>query len=94
MPTFLGNGMTWMPFASLAWVHEFSPSRDVTATLVSMPVPAFIAEGARAASDAGRVELGSRLALNRWSELSARFSGEFSNAGQSYAGTGSLRISW
>ncbi|WGD55896.1 autotransporter domain-containing protein [Bradyrhizobium sp. CB1650] len=90
----LGNGMMWMPFASLAWVHEFSPTRDVTATLVSMPVPAFTVEGARAASDAGRVELGSRLVLNRWSELSARFTGEFSNVGQSYAGTGTWRVSW
>lgn len=90
----LGNGMTWMPFGSLAWVHEFSPTRDVTATLVSIPVPAFTVEGARAARDASRVEIGSRLALNRWSELSARFTGEFSSAGQSYAGTGTLRVSW
>lgn len=90
----LGNGMMWMPFATVAWVHEFSPARDVTATLVSMPIAAFTVEGARAASDAGRIELGSRLVLNRWSELSARFSGEVSNVGQSYAGTGSLRISW
>ncbi|WP_082908086.1 autotransporter outer membrane beta-barrel domain-containing protein [Bradyrhizobium neotropicale] len=90
----LGNGMMWMPFGSLAWVHEFSPNRDVTASLISMPVPAFTVEGARAASDAGRVELGSRLVLNRWSELSARFTGEFSSAGQSYAGTGTFRVNW
>ncbi len=90
----LGNGMMWMPFANVAWVHEFSPSRGVTAALVSLPASAFTVEGARAASDAARVELGSRLALNAWAELSARFSGEFSNVGQSYAGTGSLRISW
>ncbi|WP_084788607.1 autotransporter domain-containing protein [Bradyrhizobium sp. Cp5.3] len=90
----LGNGMMWMPFGSLAWVHEFSPNRDVTASLISMPVPAFTVEGARAASDAGRVELGSRLVLNRWSELSARFTGEFSSAGRSYAGTGTLRVNW
>jgi outer membrane autotransporter protein len=90
----LGNGMIWMPFGSLAWVHEFSPNRDVTASLISMPVPAFTVEGARAASDSGRIELGSRLVLNRWSELSARFSGEFSSAGQSYTGMGSLRVNW
>lgn len=84
----------WMPSANLAWVHEFSPTRSVTAALVSLPVPAFTVEGARAASDAARVELGSRLVLNSWSELSARFTGEFSNVGQSYAGTGSLRITW
>jgi outer membrane autotransporter protein len=90
----LGGGMMWMPFANLAWVHEFSPNRGVTAALVSLPVTAFTVEGARAASDAGRVELGSRLLLSSWAELSARFTGEFSNVGQSYAGTGSLRISW
>lgn len=90
----LGGGMMWMPFANLAWVHEFSPARNITATLLSMSVLAFTAEGARAAGDAGRVELGSRLVLNSWSELSARFTGEFSNVGQSYAGTGSLRINW
>ncbi|QAU46412.1 autotransporter outer membrane beta-barrel domain-containing protein [Bradyrhizobium guangzhouense] len=90
----LGNGMVWSPFANLAWVHEFSPTRDVTATLVNMPAPSFTVEGARAASDTGRVELGSRLALNHWSELSGRVTGEFSRAGQSYAGIGSLRISW
>ncbi|MDA9434791.1 autotransporter outer membrane beta-barrel domain-containing protein [Bradyrhizobium sp. CCBAU 51627] len=90
----LGGGISWMPFANLAWVHELSPVRTVAAALVSLPAAAFTVDGARAASDAGRVELGSRLVLNRWSELSARFTGEFSNVGQSYAGTGSLRINW
>ncbi|WP_027522200.1 autotransporter domain-containing protein [Bradyrhizobium sp. Ec3.3] len=90
----VGNGMMWMPFANVAWVHEFSPTRDVTASLITLQAPAFTVEGARAASDAGRVELGSRLALNRWSELSARFTGEFSSAGQSYAGMGALKVSW
>ncbi|WP_298885539.1 autotransporter domain-containing protein [uncultured Bradyrhizobium sp.] len=90
----LGNDMIWSPFANAAWVHEFNPTRDVTATLVSMPAPFFTVEGARAASDSGRVELGSRLALNRWSELSGRVTGEFSRAGQSYAGIGSFKVSW
>ncbi|WP_271605976.1 autotransporter outer membrane beta-barrel domain-containing protein [Bradyrhizobium sp. CCBAU 11434] len=88
----LGNGMVWSPFANAA--HEFNPTRNVTATLVNMPVPSFTVDGARAAADSGRVELGSRLALNRWSELSGRVTGEFSRAGQSYAGIGSLRITW
>ena len=89
-----GNGMIWTPFANVAWVHEFEPARNVTATLVAMPLPAFTVEGARAASDAGRVEVGSRLLLNRWAELSARVTGEFSNLGQSYAAMGSLRVNW
>jgi uncharacterized protein with beta-barrel porin domain len=89
-----GNGMVWSPFVHAAWVHEFEPSRAITASLVSLPVPAFTIAGASAASDAGRVDIGSRLALNRWWELSGRVTGEFSNLGQSYSGTGSLRASW
>ena len=89
-----GNGMLWMPFVHVAWVHEFDPTRDVTATLTTMALPNFTVEGARAAADAGRVELGSRLVLNRWWEASARVTGEFSGAGQSYSGIGSLRASW
>ena len=89
-----GNGMIWTPFVHAAWVHEFEPSREITASLVSVPVPAFTIAGASAASDAGRVDLGSRLALNRWWELSARVTGEFSRLGQSYAGMGSLRANW
>jgi len=104
LPTFLGtkldgrfdfgNGMVWMPFLHASWVHEFDPTRDVTASLPSLSLPSFTVEGARAAGDSGRVELGSRLALNRWWELSARATGEFSRAGQTYTGMGSLRVSW
>ena len=104
LPTFLGakfdgrfdfgNGMVWMPFVHAAWVHEFEPTRDVTASLTSLSLPSFTVEGARAAADAGRLELGSRLALNRWWEFSARATGEFSRSGQSYTGMGSLRVSW
>ncbi|MCP3473101.1 autotransporter domain-containing protein [Bradyrhizobium sp. CCGUVB1N3] len=90
----VGNGMMWMPFANVAWVHEFSPTRDVTASLITLQAPAFTVEGAHAASDAGRVEVGSRLALNHWSELSTRFTGEFAKGSQSYAGMGALKVSW
>jgi uncharacterized protein with beta-barrel porin domain len=89
-----GNGMIWTPFVHAAWVHEFEPSRTITASLTTLPLPAFTIAGASAASDAARLDLGSRLALNRWWELSGRVTGEFSRAGQSYSGIGSLRASW
>lgn len=90
----LGNGMIWTPFVHGSWVHEFEPSRVVTAALTGLPVPAFTIAGASAASDTARLDLGSRLALNRWWEVSARFTGEFSNVGQSYSGMGAVRASW
>ncbi len=89
-----GDGVLWSPFVHAAWVHEFEPSRAITATLSTVTVPAFTIEGARAASDAARVDLGSRLVLNRAWELSARVTGEFSGLGQSYAGMGALRANW
>ena len=58
-----GNGMIWTPFVHAAWVHEFEPSRTITASLTTLPVPAFTIAGASAASDAARLDLGSRLAL-------------------------------
>lgn len=104
LPTFLGakfdgrvafgNDMVWSPFVHAAWVHEFRPSRTITASLVTVPVSAFTIAGASAASDSARLDLGSRLALNRWWEVSARVTGEFSNLGQSYSGMGALKASW
>ncbi|QWG15257.1 autotransporter domain-containing protein [Bradyrhizobium sediminis] len=92
--TALGNGMIWTPFVHAAWVHEFKPSRTITASLTGLPVPAFTVAGASAASDAARLDLGSRLAITRGWEVSARVSGEFSNLGQSYSGMGALKASW
>ena len=89
-----GNGMVWRPFVHAAWVHEFEPSRTITASLTTLPVPAFTIAGASAASDAARIDLGSRLALNRWWEVSGRVTGEFSNLGHSYSGIGSIKASW
>ena len=46
LPTFLGmqlensltvaNGWTWSPYGRLAWVHEFLPDRDITASFITV----------------------------------------------------------
>jgi hypothetical protein len=51
-------------------------------------------DGARAWSNALKVNAGSRLALNQYASLFASFDGEFSNSGHSYAGRGGVRFSW
>ncbi|MBV8835001.1 MAG: autotransporter outer membrane beta-barrel domain-containing protein, partial [Alphaproteobacteria bacterium] len=104
LPTFLGlqldsrvmfaNGMVWSPYLRAAWVHEFSPARTITASLTTLSNPAFTVDGARAASDAARLDVGSRLALTRNISVSASFNGEFSGREQIYSGTGALRVSW
>jgi outer membrane autotransporter protein len=104
LPTFLSvqldtrwsltNGMRWSPFLRAAWVHEFNPDRSISGSLVSVPGTLFAVDGARAWSDALKVNAGSRLAINQFASLFASFDGEFANSGHSYAGRGGIRFSW
>jgi outer membrane autotransporter protein len=104
LPTFLGvqldtrlalaNGTVWSPFLRAAWVHEFNPDRSIANSFVSIPGTLFAVDGARAWSDALKVNAGTRVALNQYASLFASFDGEFANSGQSYAGRGGIRFSW
>ena len=104
LPTFLGtqldgrwvtsSGMVWTPYARVSWVHEFEPDRNITASLISLPLATFTVDGPRAASDSARVEAGSKflVAKNIW--FFGNFIGEFSNTSQMYAGKGGVEVSW
>jgi outer membrane autotransporter protein len=104
LPTFLGaqfdtrialdNGMIWSPYARVSWVHEFEPSRDVTATFITLPAAGFTVDGARAARDAARIDLGSKLAIARNAWLFGTFDGEFSDRSRMYAGRGGIKFTW
>jgi outer membrane autotransporter protein len=81
LPTFLGvqfdtrwaraNGTVWSPFVRAAWAHEFSPDRSITGSFVSVPGTLFTVDGARAWSNALKVNAGSRFALNHYASLFA-----------------------
>jgi outer membrane autotransporter protein len=90
----LSNGWVFTPTVSAAWVHEFSPVRDLFAGLTFLPASTFVVDGARPASNAAQVKAGAKLALNSWAAVYANFEGEFSNKSQTYAGKGGLKVSW
>jgi outer membrane autotransporter protein len=90
----LANGMIWSPYARASWVHEFDPARNVSASFIALPGSGFTVDGPRAASNAARLDLGSKLALTRTSSLFASFDGEFSDRSQSYAGKGGFKVNW
>jgi outer membrane autotransporter protein len=90
----LANGQALIPFARVAWVHEFNPDRSVFASLTASPAAFFSPRGTSAASDVAKVNAGVRLEVNRSVGLFAYFDGEFSERSESYAGTGGVRISW
>jgi outer membrane autotransporter protein len=90
----LSNGWVFTPTASLAYIHEFSPVRDLFAGLTFLPASTFVVDGARPASNAAQVKAGAKLALNAWTAVYANFEGEFSNKSQTYAGKGGVKVSW
>jgi outer membrane autotransporter protein len=104
LPTFLGaqldtrvvlaNGTVWSPYARLSWVHEFEPTRDVTASFITLPITGFTVFGPGATRDAARIDLGSKLVIGRNTALFASFDGEFSDRSQMYAGKGGLKVAW
>ena len=103
LPTFLGaqlDGETMVNARPLkawfraAWVHEFLPDRGVTAGFTVLPGSTFSVDGARAASNAARLDLGVKYAVGNQTSLFANGNVELSDRGQSLAGTVGLRIVW
>lgn len=90
----LGNGMVLMPSTRLSWVHEFEPTRDISATFISLPLATFTVDGPRAARDAARVESGGSLQVTQNAFLFGNFLGEFSKTSQMYSGMGGARFAW
>jgi uncharacterized protein with beta-barrel porin domain len=65
----MANGTVRSPFVRAAWVHEFSPDRSITGSFLSVPSTLFMVDGARAWSNALKVNAGSLLALNQYASL-------------------------
>ncbi|MCW2314943.1 outer membrane autotransporter protein [Rhodoblastus acidophilus] len=79
-------GVTAHPFLSLAWVHEFSPDRNVTGQLVALPGAGFTVSGPRAASDLAQVKAGLELTNGTPLSVFAKFGGEFAPSVTYYGG--------
>jgi len=78
----------------VSWMHEFEPMRMVAPSFNVAGGFPFTVEGARAASDAARIDTGALVGLTSNTALFGNFSGEFSKISQSYTGNGGIRISW
>ena len=101
LPTFLGaqfdastqlGGRPFSAWLRAAWVHEFNTYRGVTAGFAVLPGTSFAVDGAKAASDAARFDLGVKYDVGSQTSLFLNGSTELSWRGQSIAGTAGLRI--
>ena len=87
-------GLAIRPVVSLAYLHEFSPQRNLTNGFLSLPGATFLVQGARPARDAAQTKLGAETSLNGHLSIFANFEGEFSSEEQVYGGKGGLRYIW
>ena len=73
-------------------MHEFNTDRAVTAGFAVLPGTSFTVDGARAASDAARFDIGLKYDVASQTSLFVNGAAELSNRGQSIGGTAGLRI--
>jgi len=102
LPTFVGmqvdtrmvfsDGSVLRPYARASWVHEFEPNRQVNAAFITIPAAAFTVDGARAASDAARIDAGVKYAFDATRSLFTNVSGEWSNVGHSVSATAGFKL--
>ena len=93
--TALVNDMSWSPYVRASWVYELgSTNRAITPSFEVAPTVPFIILGANEARNAGRVDAGMTFNLTARAQLFGNFTGEFSNVGETYGGSGGLRVSW
>ncbi|MBN9051534.1 MAG: hypothetical protein J0H78_18910 [Rhizobiales bacterium] len=90
----VGNGMTLMPFARVAWLHEYSPDREVRPSFNAAPGFLFTTQGVNAAGDVAKFNFGARLAVTPQAALFAAVTSEWSSSSQAYGITGGFRAGW
>jgi outer membrane autotransporter protein len=90
----LGNGWNFAPIGSVAYVHEFSPNRQLTNMLLSVPGPDFNVAGPRSTYNLVQAKIGAQLYLTNRFALYSDFQGEFSSESQSYGGKVGIKYSW
>jgi outer membrane autotransporter protein len=78
----------------ITWAHDWVSDPSLAPVFQALPGASFIVNGAAPARDAALVTAGAELRLARGVALSAKFDGEFASRAQTYAGSGTVRVSW
>ena len=80
--------------ARLAWAHDWVSDHSITAAFQTLPGASFLVNGATPATDSGLVSAGAELRLANGVTLLGKVDGELARNSTTYAGTGTLRMSW
>jgi outer membrane autotransporter protein len=78
----------------LAWAHDWVSDPTLAPVFQALPGASFIVNGATPAKDSALASAGAELRLPNGVSLIGKFDGELASHAQTYAGTGTLRVSW
>ena len=78
----------------LAWAHDWITDPALTAVFQTLPGANFIVNGATPARNSALASAGAELRLANGISLIGKFDGDFASRSSTYAGTGTLRVSW
>jgi outer membrane autotransporter protein len=78
----------------LAWAHDWVSDPTLTPVFQALPGASFIVNGATPPKDSALASAGAELRLPNGVSLLGKFDGELASRAQTYAGTGTLRVSW
>jgi outer membrane autotransporter protein len=101
LPTSLGvqfdtrvpiGGTLLAPYVRVAWLHNLSSVPNTTVISTINVVSSL--EGTAGPTDSALVNAGAMLSLGSNVTLFGKFTGQFADSLQTYAGTGGLRIAW
>lgn len=90
----LSNGVTVTSRMSVAWKHDFTPSRDFSAALTILPGARFIAGGASPDANAVQTRLAMEVRLTRSLAIFASLEGDLSAHYRNITGRGGAAMTW
>ncbi|OYX13679.1 MAG: hypothetical protein B7Z15_06425 [Rhizobiales bacterium 32-66-8] len=104
MPLYLGlqldgiwsasDGRTYAPFLRAAWMHDFSPSRDVSRSFAELPEFTFSGTDIPTVADALDLHAGIRFSAGPGLTLSAGIDAQLGDGYSTLGATGALRVRW
>jgi outer membrane autotransporter protein len=78
----------------LAWAHDWVSDPTLAAVFQTLAGASFIVNGATPAKNSALASAGAELRLANGVALIGKFDGEFANHSSTYAGTGTVRVTW
>jgi outer membrane autotransporter protein len=88
------DGTTYAPFLRAAWMHDFSPDRDVSRNFAEAPDLAFAGTPIPVVSDALDLHAGLQVNIGGNMSISAGFDAQIADEYSILGASGSLRLRW